>query len=164
MTVELDSALGGRAVQYREVQGHETEKFLSYFKPCIIPQEGGVASGFNHVKPEEHQTRLYICKGKHVVRVKEASQLACLEMSFLLTGPLCFILVCIDFLIHRFRLFDRLSTTKTFSFLIQSLKFFNSMVPNRVFKKEQKLLRLFSTLKTLTMMENAISQLLVSEN
>ncbi|KAF8093794.1 hypothetical protein N665_0377s0006 [Sinapis alba] len=71
MTVELDSALGGRAVQYREVQGHETEKFLSYFKPCIIPQEGGVASGFNHVKPEEHQTRLYICKGKHVVRVKE---------------------------------------------------------------------------------------------
>ncbi|XP_010483240.1 PREDICTED: villin-5-like isoform X1 [Camelina sativa] len=71
MTVELDSALGGRAVQYREVQGHETEKFLSYFKPCIIPQEGGVASGFNHVKPEEHQIRLYICKGKHVVRVKE---------------------------------------------------------------------------------------------
>ncbi|XP_023635046.1 villin-5 isoform X1 [Capsella rubella] len=71
MTVELDSALGGRAVQYREVQGHETEKFLSYFKPCIIPQEGGVASGFNHVTPEEYQTRLYICKGKHVVRVKE---------------------------------------------------------------------------------------------
>ncbi|KAH0937530.1 hypothetical protein HID58_004991 [Brassica napus] len=72
MTVELDSALGGRAVQYREVQGHETEKFLSYFKPCIIPQEGGVASGFNHVKPDKHQTRLYICKGKHVVRVRFA--------------------------------------------------------------------------------------------
>lgn len=71
MTVELDSALGGRAVQYREVQGQETEKFLSYFKPCIIPQEGGFASGFNQVKSEEHQTRLYICKGKHVVRVKE---------------------------------------------------------------------------------------------
>ncbi|KAJ7955811.1 villin 4 [Quillaja saponaria] len=70
-TVELDAALGGRAVQYREVQGHETEKFLSYFKPCIIPQEGGVASGFRHTEAEEHKTRLYVCKGKHVVHVKE---------------------------------------------------------------------------------------------
>ncbi|CAI0427864.1 unnamed protein product [Linum tenue] len=67
--VELDAALGGRAVQYREVQGHETEKFLSYFKPCIIPQEGGTSSGFKHVEAEEHQTRLFVCKGKHVVHV-----------------------------------------------------------------------------------------------
>ncbi|KAJ6844880.1 villin-5-like isoform X2 [Iris pallida] len=72
-TVELDAALGGRAVQYREIQGHETEKFLSYFKPCIIPQQGGVASGFKHteVNEHEHETRLYVCKGKHVVHVKE---------------------------------------------------------------------------------------------
>lgn len=70
-TVELDAALGGRAVQYREVQGHETEKFLSYFKPCIIPQQGGTSSGFKHVEAEEHQIRLYVCKGKHVVHVKE---------------------------------------------------------------------------------------------
>lgn len=70
-TVELDAALGGRAVQYREVQGHETEKFLSYFKPCIIPQEGGIASGFKHAEAEEHKTRLYVCRGKHVVHVKE---------------------------------------------------------------------------------------------
>ncbi|XWS28120.1 hypothetical protein CRYUN_Cryun25bG0038100 [Craigia yunnanensis] len=72
-TVELDAALGGRAVQYREVQGHETEKFLSYFKPCIIPQEGGVASGFKHVQEEEHKTRLFVCRGKHVVHVKEVA-------------------------------------------------------------------------------------------
>ncbi|CAI8611125.1 unnamed protein product [Vicia faba] len=70
-TVELDAVLGGRAVQYREVQGHETQKFLSYFKPCIIPQEGGAASGFKHVEAEEHTTRLFVCKGKHVVNVKE---------------------------------------------------------------------------------------------
>ena len=69
----MDAALGGRAVQYREVQGHETEKFLSYFKPCIIPQEGGALSGFKHAEAEEHQTRLYVCKGKRVVHVKEAS-------------------------------------------------------------------------------------------
>ncbi|KAH7674760.1 Villin/Gelsolin protein [Dioscorea alata] len=72
-TVELDVALGGRAVQYREMQGHETEKFLSYFKPCIIPQQGGVASGFKHaeINEHEHETRLFVCKGKHVVHVKE---------------------------------------------------------------------------------------------
>ncbi|KAF5456350.1 hypothetical protein F2P56_025844 [Juglans regia] len=70
-TVELDAALGGRAVQYREGQGHETEKFLSNFKPCIIPQEGGVSSGFKHAEAEEHKTRLFVCKGKHVVHVKE---------------------------------------------------------------------------------------------
>ncbi|XP_047330593.1 villin-4-like [Impatiens glandulifera] len=70
-TVELDAALGGRAVQYREVQGYESEKFLSYFRPCIIPQEGGVSSGFKHAEAEEHKTRLYVCKGKHVVHVKE---------------------------------------------------------------------------------------------
>uniref|UniRef100_A0A803MPP0 HP domain-containing protein n=1 Tax=Chenopodium quinoa TaxID=63459 RepID=A0A803MPP0_CHEQI len=68
-TVELDAALGGRAVQYREVQGHETEKFLSYFKPCIIPLEGGVASGFKHHEAEEYKSRLYVCRGKHVVHV-----------------------------------------------------------------------------------------------
>lgn len=70
-TVELDAVLGGRAVQYREVQGHETDKFLSYFKPCIIPLEGGVASGFKKPEEEEFETRLYICKGKRVVRMKQ---------------------------------------------------------------------------------------------
>jgi hypothetical protein len=77
LTVELDAALGGRAVQYREVQGNETEKLLSYFRPCIMPQPGGVASGFNHVEVNEqdHVTRLYVCRGKYVVHVKEVSYL-----------------------------------------------------------------------------------------
>ncbi|CAN4089904.1 unnamed protein product [Withania somnifera] len=70
-TVELDAVLGGRAVQHREIQGHETDKFLSYFKPCIIPLEGGVASGFKKPEEEEFETRLYICKGKRVVRMKQ---------------------------------------------------------------------------------------------
>lgn len=70
-TVELDAVLGGRAVQHRELQGHESDKFLSYFKPCIIPLEGGVASGFKQPEEEEFEKRLYVCRGKRVVRLKQ---------------------------------------------------------------------------------------------
>ncbi|KAG1338411.1 putative Villin-2 [Cocos nucifera] len=70
-TVELDAVLGGRAVQHRELQGHESDKFLSLFKPCIIPLEGGVASGFKKPEEETFETRLYTCRGKRVVRLKQ---------------------------------------------------------------------------------------------
>ncbi|XP_038988756.1 villin-2 isoform X1 [Phoenix dactylifera] len=70
-TVELDAVLGGRAVQHRELQGYESDKFLSYFKPCIIPLEGGFASGFKKPEEEKFETRLYICRGKRVVRMKQ---------------------------------------------------------------------------------------------
>jgi hypothetical protein len=63
--------LGGRAVQHRETQGHESDKFLSYFKPCIVPLEGGFASGFKKHEEDKFETRLYTCKGKRVVRVKQ---------------------------------------------------------------------------------------------
>jgi len=59
-------------VQHREIQGHESDKFLSYFKPCIIPLEGGIASGFKKPEEEEFETRLYVCRGKRVVRIKQA--------------------------------------------------------------------------------------------
>jgi hypothetical protein len=67
--VELDAALGGRAVQYRECQGHETDLFLSYFKPCIVPLDGGVESGFKKLEAEIYETRLFMCRGAHVARV-----------------------------------------------------------------------------------------------
>ncbi|XP_068494097.1 villin-3-like isoform X2 [Phaseolus vulgaris] len=70
-TIELDAALGGRAVQHREIQGHESDKFLSYFKPCIIPLAGGIASGFSKPEEEEFETRLYVCRGKRVVRLRQ---------------------------------------------------------------------------------------------
>ncbi|KAJ6700005.1 VILLIN [Salix purpurea] len=70
-TVELDAVLGGRAVQHRELQGHESDKFLAYFRPCIIPLEGGVATGFKKAEEEAFETRLYVCRGKRVVRMKQ---------------------------------------------------------------------------------------------
>lgn len=70
-TVELDAVLGGRAVQHREVQGHESDKFLSYFKPCIIPLEGGVATGFKTPEEDVFETRLYTCRGKRAIRLKQ---------------------------------------------------------------------------------------------
>ena len=70
--LELDAALGSKAVQFREVQGLETEKFLSYFKPCIIPIEGIFSSGPGELNCE-YQISLFTCKGDHVVHVKEVS-------------------------------------------------------------------------------------------
>merc|ERR1719235_2998970 len=72
-TVELDDYLGGDPIQHREVDGHESHLFLSYFKDiggvCLL--EGGVASGFNKVKPEEFTPRLLLIKGRKFVRVQE---------------------------------------------------------------------------------------------
>lgn len=72
-TLELDAALGSQSVQYKEVQGQETRKFLSYFKPCIIPVEGVYSSGQVKLKGPDYETRLLTCKGDRVVHVKEVS-------------------------------------------------------------------------------------------
>lgn len=70
-TVELDDLLGGEPVQHREVQGHESDLFLSYFKNEIKLLDGGVESGFKHVEPEKYRPRLLHLKGKKKVRVTE---------------------------------------------------------------------------------------------
>jgi gelsolin len=56
-TVELDDYLGDEPVQYREVQGNESKKFLDVFNKMTILQ-GGVDSGFHKVKPENYKPRL----------------------------------------------------------------------------------------------------------
>ena len=56
--VELDDLLDDGPVQHREVQGHESALFQSYFKG-IQYMEGGIASGFRQVKPDEYKPRLF---------------------------------------------------------------------------------------------------------
>eukprot|EP00002_Diphylleia_rotans_P006181 TRINITY_DN154_c0_g1_i1.p1 TRINITY_DN154_c0_g1~~TRINITY_DN154_c0_g1_i1.p1 ORF type:complete len:804 (-),score=188.33 TRINITY_DN154_c0_g1_i1:762-3173(-) len=69
-TVELDDSLGGGPVQYREVQDHESQQFLSIFKGGVQYLAGGVASGFRHVVRDEYETRLLHVKGRRFARVK----------------------------------------------------------------------------------------------
>jgi gelsolin len=70
-TVELDDLLGDEPVQYREVQGNETKRFLDLF-PKMTVMSGGVDSGFNHVKPTEYKPRLLHITGfKQKVQVYE---------------------------------------------------------------------------------------------
>lgn len=72
-TVELDDFLGGGPVQHREVSGHESHLFCSYFKESggIRLLSGGMESGFNRVKPTEYKPRLLHLKGRKNIRVVE---------------------------------------------------------------------------------------------
>ena len=62
-TVELDEqVLGGGPAQFREVQDHESELFLSYFTDGGVEYlAGGVDSAFNHVERDTYKTRLLHC-------------------------------------------------------------------------------------------------------
>ncbi|XP_074002195.1 villin-1 isoform X3 [Numenius arquata] len=64
-TTQMDEHLGTVAVQYREVQGHESETFRAYFKQGLIYKKGGVASGMKHVETNTYNVqRLLHVKGK----------------------------------------------------------------------------------------------------
>jgi len=71
-TVELDDFLGGEPVEYREIQGHESEKFLSHF-PQIKFLHGGVDTGFHHVEKDVKKSRLLHIKGKKNIIVREVA-------------------------------------------------------------------------------------------
>jgi len=70
-TVELDDLLGDLPVQYREVQGSESDAFLAVFGGKISIMCGGIDSGFKKVKPEDYKPRLMHMKGKKTIRVTE---------------------------------------------------------------------------------------------
>lgn len=70
-TVELDTFLNDAPIQHREVQGHESELFKSYFDNITI-LKGGADTGFRHVKPEEYTPRLFhFCGTRKHVEVRE---------------------------------------------------------------------------------------------
>uniref|UniRef100_A0A8C0VXV2 Villin 1 n=1 Tax=Cyanistes caeruleus TaxID=156563 RepID=A0A8C0VXV2_CYACU len=71
-TTQMDDHLDSRAVQHREVQGHESETFRTYFKQGIIYKKGGVASGMKHVETNTYNIqRLLHVKGKKNVAAGE---------------------------------------------------------------------------------------------
>ncbi|XP_041931552.1 adseverin isoform X3 [Alosa sapidissima] len=71
-TLQMDDYLGGRPVQYREIQGYESTTFTSHFRGEIIYKPGGVASGFQHVLINDLSARrLFHIKGRRVVRATQ---------------------------------------------------------------------------------------------
>ncbi|XP_014292137.1 gelsolin, cytoplasmic isoform X1 [Halyomorpha halys] len=89
LSVELDDSLGGGPVQHREVQEHESQQFLSLFKPAGVRYvPGGAASGFHHVDINAPgEKKLYQVKGKKNIRVKQVA----LDIKSMNKGD-CFIL------------------------------------------------------------------------
>ena len=91
-TVELDDLLGGAPVQYREVEGHESERFLANFPKGITVLQGGADTGFNLVKPEEYKPHLFhisgTLKSASSIEVKLARESLCTDDVFVLDNGL----------------------------------------------------------------------------
>jgi len=73
-TVELDTFLDDKPIQHREVQGHESSKFKSYF-PTFTLLKGGADTGFRRVLPEQYVPRLF-----HVKKISR-SRITCTQIS-----------------------------------------------------------------------------------
>jgi gelsolin len=66
-TVELDTLLNDRPVQHREVQGHESDLFLSHFPKGIRVMDGGYESTkWHHVTPSSEDESLGVAHLLHV--------------------------------------------------------------------------------------------------
>ncbi len=70
--IELDDFLSSMAIQHRECQGFESERFLNYFKARngVKYQNGGASTGFHHHE-KRIDARIFQLKGKRSVRLIE---------------------------------------------------------------------------------------------
>lgn len=73
-TVELDTLLDDKPVQHREVQGHESSLFKSYFDALTL-LKGGADTGFRRVLPEAYEPRLF-----HVQK-QDRKRITCTQVS-----------------------------------------------------------------------------------
>ncbi|XP_006900439.1 PREDICTED: macrophage-capping protein isoform X2 [Elephantulus edwardii] len=90
LAVHLNTLLGERPVQHREVQGNESDLFMSYFPRGLKYREGGVESAFHKTSPGATPAaikKLYQVKGKKNIRATERA----LSWDSFNTGD-CFIL------------------------------------------------------------------------
>nr|KAF6429036.1 capping actin protein, gelsolin like [Molossus molossus] len=74
LAVHLNTLLGERPVQHREVQGNESDLFMSYFPRGLKYQEGGVESAFHKTSAQATPAairKLYQVKGKKNIRATE---------------------------------------------------------------------------------------------
>jgi len=72
--VAIDDHFGGKPTQHREVMGHESELFKSYFPVGLQILKGGIATGFKHVDAvAEFKVRLLQVKGKKHIQVIEVT-------------------------------------------------------------------------------------------
>ena len=93
--MELDDILGGAPIQHREIQGSESDLFLSYFKKGVRYLPGGIKSGFTHYDPEDVVRRLFKVKGKRNIQVSEVKNVTSKLLTFVyydLVGPNCCLL------------------------------------------------------------------------
>lgn len=90
LAVHLNTLLGERPVQHREVQGNESDLFMSYFPQGLKYREGGVESAFHKTTSGTTPAairKLYQVKGKKNIRATERA----LSWDSFNTGD-CFIL------------------------------------------------------------------------
>nr|XP_009680578.1 PREDICTED: macrophage-capping protein [Struthio camelus australis] len=90
LSTQLNALLDERPVQYREVQGNESDVFMEYFPRGVKYQPGGVDSPFRSPHPATASgpvLRLYQVKGRRNIRASERD----LSWASFNTGD-CFIL------------------------------------------------------------------------